>query len=61
MFRNLARMAADRFAEYRAQAEDCQRTADLFPDDRMGQEFAELAQRWRSIAERSGASSELAA
>jgi hypothetical protein len=61
MFRNLARMVADRFTEYRAQAEYCQRTADLFPEDRMGQEFAELAQLWRSIAEQSGGTSELAA
>ena len=60
MFHNLARMATDRFAEYRAEAEACRRTADLFPHDRMGQEFAELAKRWRSIAEQS-ATSELAA
>ncbi len=50
MFRYLTQIVADRFAEYRTQAEECQQTADLFPEDRMGQEFAELARRWRSIA-----------
>ena len=61
MFRNLPQMVADRFADYRTQAEECQHTADLFPEDRMGQEFAELARRWRLIAEQSGPSSRLAA
>jgi hypothetical protein len=61
MFRNLTQIVADRFAEYRAQAEECQLTADLFPEDRMGQEFAELARRWRLIAEQSGSTSRLAA
>ena len=49
----LPHMVADRFADYRAQAEDCQHTADLFPEDHMGQEFAELARRWRLVAEQS--------
>ena len=50
MFRYLSQIVADRFAEYHTQAEECQRAANLFPEDRMGQEFAELAHRWRSIA-----------
>ena len=56
MFRYLAQMATE-LAQYRAQAEECQHTADLFPEDHMGQEFAELARRWRLIAEHSGSSS----
>ena len=31
MFRNLTQRMADRFAEYVANAQDCQQTADLFP------------------------------
>jgi hypothetical protein len=61
MFRNLTQMVADRFAEHRNQAEECQHIADLFPEDFMGQEFAELARRWRLIAGQSGSSSRLAA
>ena len=61
MFRNLAQMAADRLTQYRAQAEECQRTADLFPEDHIGQEFAELARRWRLIAEQSPSYSRLTA
>jgi hypothetical protein len=56
MFRNSTPMVAGRFADPRIQAEECQHTADLFPEDRMGQEFAELARRWRLIAEQSGPS-----
>ena len=53
MLRNLSHLVADQFAEYCTQAEECQQSADLFPEDRMGQEFAELARRWRSIVEQS--------
>jgi hypothetical protein len=53
MFRNFAQIVASRLDDYRARAEECQTTADLFPDDRMGQEFAELARKWRLIAEQS--------
>ena len=53
MFRKFAQMAADRLDECRAWAEECQHTADLFPDDHMGQEFAELARKWRLITEQS--------
>ncbi len=52
MFRNFAQLAAN-LLEYRARADECQQTADLFPDDRMGQEFAELARKWRLVAEQS--------
>jgi len=54
-------MVADRFADYRAQAEDCQHTADLFPEYHMGQEFAELARLWRLVAEQSRSSRRMAA
>ncbi len=60
MFRYLAQMDTE-LAEYRAQAEECQHTADLFPEDHMGQEFAEPARRWRLIAEHSDSSPRLAA
>jgi hypothetical protein len=53
MFRELAQKAADRLDECRALAKECQHTADLFPDDHMGQEFAELARKWRLVAEQS--------
>jgi hypothetical protein len=48
---------ADRLAEYVANAQACQHTADLFPEHRMGQEYAELALRWQSLAKRSAAPS----
>ena len=53
MYRKLAQIAANRLDEYRASAEECQRTADLSPEDHMGREFAELARKWRLVAERS--------
>jgi hypothetical protein len=53
MYRNLAQMAANRLDQYRARAEECQHTADLFPEDHMGREFAELARKWRFVAEQS--------
>ena len=61
MFRNLTQRVADRFAEYVANAQACQQTAELFPGDRMGQEFAELALRWQSLAKQAGDSSGLPA
>ena len=42
------------FVEYQTKAEECQHTADLFPEDRVGQEFAELAKRWRLTAQQNG-------
>ena len=53
MYRNFAQMAASRLDQYRSRAEECQHTADLFPEDHMGREFAELARKWRFVAEQS--------
>ncbi len=47
----LAQMAANRLDQYRARAEECQHTADLFPEDHGP--IAELARKWRFIAEQS--------
>jgi hypothetical protein len=57
MFRKMTQVADDRFADHDAQAEDCQHIADRFEEDGIGQEFAELARRWRMIAKQSGSTS----
>ena len=31
-------------------ADECQQTADLYPTDFIGQEYAELARRWQALA-----------
>lgn len=61
MFRKMTQMAANRFAEYRTQAEDCRHIAEDFSKDSIGREFAELARRWRALVEQSGSSARLAA
>jgi hypothetical protein len=49
----LPQRVIDRFTDYGAQAKDSQHTADLFPEDNIGQEFAELARCWRLVDEQS--------
>jgi len=59
MFRKLIQRAAD--GEYCTLAQECQRTADLFPEGGMGREFSELASHWRQLAERTSSASRAAA
>jgi hypothetical protein len=37
-------------AEYRAQAAECQRVANRWPNDLVKQQYEELARQWRALA-----------
>jgi hypothetical protein len=50
MFRILFLRRQLRRSEYLTLADECQQTADLYPTDFIGQEYAELARRWQALA-----------
>ena len=56
MFHNLALMAATQLGleAFRARADECQQTADCYPTDLIGQEYAGLARQWQALAQRAG-------
>ena len=49
MFRILFPRRQLRWSEYLTLAEECQQSADLYPTDFIGQEYAELARRWQAL------------
>jgi hypothetical protein len=47
----LPQVDQSRSQDYRAQAAECQKVANRWPDDLVKQQYEELARQWRALAE----------